>query len=115
MLLVSSQIFGHITDRRRCSLLFLCLSYICENCDPAEPLHDSEPDADVLDALRDGAAVVDEQLLGVEAQLEHVVEQREERRQREGRHEDRDEAVLDDCGRKEGQSAVVHIYLDEVA
>ena len=43
---------------------------------------------------------MDEQLLGVEAQLEHVVEQREQRRQREGRHEDRDEAVLDDCGRK---------------
>ena len=43
---------------------------------------------------------MDEQLLGVEAELEDVVEEGEERRQRERRHEDRDEAVLDDCGRE---------------
>ena len=39
-------------------------------------------------------------LFGVEAELENVVEEGEERRQRERRHEDRDEAVLDDCNRK---------------
>ena len=78
------------------------LSYVGEHGDPAKPLHYGEPDADVFDPLRDGAAVMDEQLLGVEAQLEHVVEEREQRRQRKGGHEDRDEAVLDHCKRMEG-------------
>ena len=49
---------------------------------------------------------MDEQLLGVEAELEDVVEEGEERRQRERRHEDRDEAVLDDCGRQEVRKCI---------
>ena len=49
-----------------------------------------------FDSLCDWAAVMDEEFLGVEAQLEDVVEEREEGGQGEGRHEDGDEAVLND-------------------
>ena len=47
-------------------------------------------------------------LFGVEAELEDVVEEGEERRQRERGHEDRDKAILDDCGRE-----VVIKYIQE--
>ena len=40
---------------------------------------------------------MEEQLLGVDPELEDVVEEREERGQGEGAHEDGDEAVLDHC------------------
>lgn len=70
--------------------------------DATEDGHDVEPDADVLDATRHRAPVVLEELLRVQAHLEDVVEQREQRRQREGHHEDGDEAELDDwCARRE--------------
>ena len=39
--------------------------------------------------------MVEEQLLGVDPELEDVVEERKERGQGEGAHEDGDEAVLD--------------------
>ena len=77
------------------------LTYIGENGDPAKPLHYRKPNSDVFDPLRDGAAVMDEQLLGVEAELEDIVEEGEERRERKCRDEDCYEAVLDDWKRSD--------------
>jgi hypothetical protein len=69
---------------------------IGEYCQPPDSLQDGEPDANVLDALGHWTSVVDEKLLGVEAQLEDVVEEGEERSQGKGRDEDCNETVLDD-------------------
>lgn len=63
-------------------------------------VQDGEPDADVLRPLGHGAAGLAHEFLRVQPDLHPVVEQREERRQREGRHEDGDEAELEDCGRR---------------
>lgn len=69
-------------------------------------VQDGEPDADVLRPLGHGAAGLAHELLRVQPDLHPVVEQREERRQREGRHEDGDEAKLEDCGREEEERVV---------
>ena len=75
----------------------LSIAYVGDDRDLAQALHDLQPDPDVLDPLRDRPPVVDEELLPVQPQLEDVVQEGEERGQRERRHEDGDEAVLDHC------------------
>lgn len=52
---------------------------------------------DVLSSGGHRSPQLGHKLLGVEPDFDDVVEQREERSQREGRHEERDEAKLDDC------------------
>ena len=47
----------------------------------------------------DGAPPLRDELVGVDADLDDVVDQGEERRQWEGGHEDGDETVLDHCSR----------------
>ena len=63
-------------------------------------LENGEPDADILGALRHRSPRLADELLGVEADLHPVVEQREEGRQGEGRHEDRQETELQNCEEK---------------
>ena len=54
-----------------------------------------EPDADVLRAFGERPARLGHQLLRVEPDLDPVVDEREEGRQREGGHEDGDETELE--------------------
>jgi len=58
---------------------------------------DVEPDADVLGALGHRPAVLARELVRVQADLHPVVEEGEERRQGERRHEDGDEPKLEHC------------------
>ena len=61
-----------------------------------DELHDGKPDADVLSSLHHWAAVFHHKLLSVQTNLNPVVNEREERSERTRRHEDGDEAELDD-------------------
>lgn len=70
-------------------------SYIGHDCDSAETFENVEPDPDIFDSLRHGSTVMDQQLLGVQSQLEDVVQEGEQRGQRKRCDEDGDEAVLD--------------------
>ena len=54
-----------------------------------------EPDADVLRSFGERPASFGHQLLSVEADLDPVVDEREEWRDREGNHENGDEAELE--------------------
>ena len=62
----------------------------------SDHLHDGEPDPDVLGSLRHRPPGLTDKLLGVQSDLHPVVEQRKERRQREGRNEDCYETKLQD-------------------
>ena len=55
------------------------------------------PHADIFDSLGDRSSVKGQNLGGIEAHLEDVVQQGEERGQREGSNEDGHEAVLQHC------------------
>lgn len=70
--------------------------YVAEDGDVCDGLHDGEPDADVLSPLHHRAAVFSHKLLRVQADLDPVVDEREERREGTGHHEDGDEAKLND-------------------
>lgn len=61
-------------------------------------LQDVEPHADVLGTLGYRTAVLAHKLVRVQADFHPVVEEGEERRQGERRHEDGDEAELEHCG-----------------
>ena len=57
-------------------------------------VQDLEPNADIFCPFGHGSARFANELLGVQANFDPVIEQGEERRQRESRHEDGDEAEL---------------------
>ena len=69
-------------------------AYISDDGEVGDHVEDLEPDADVLGSLGHGAPRLADELLGVESNLDPVVEQREEGGQREGRNENGDEAEL---------------------
>jgi hypothetical protein len=69
-------------------------AHVGDDAELSDRVEDAVPDTDVGDALRHRAAIAREELLSVKPHLQHVVDQREQRRQREGRHEDRHEPVL---------------------
>ena len=60
-------------------------------------LEDPEPGPDVLGTLTERPPRGRDQLVGVQPDLDDVVDQREEGRQRERSHEQRHEAVLYGC------------------
>ena len=68
--------------------------YICDDGEVRDHVEDLEPDADVLGSLGHGPPRLANELLRVQPDLDPVVEQREEGGQGEGRHEDGDEAEL---------------------
>jgi len=60
----------------------------------SDGVEDGEPDADVLAALGDRPSSLADELVRVESNLQPVVEQREQRRQRKRGHEYRNKAEL---------------------
>ena len=72
------------------------------------------PDADVLGAFGIRPTDLRQHLLSVEADLNQVVDQREDGRQREGGHEQRDEAKLDDHLEILGEEAVLRDFVEVV-
>lgn len=60
---------------------------------------------DVFGLGRQRAAPLGHELVGVQTDLDDVVEQRQERRQRKRRHEDGGEAELQNCQEKSDQTA----------
>ena len=77
-----------------------CWTHVCDDGEVRQGLQDVEPGADVLRTLGHRPAVLTHKLVGVQADLGPVVEQSEEGRQGEGRHEDGDEAKLQHWGEK---------------
>lgn len=69
-------------------------THVADDGQVGQHVQDLEPDADVLGALRDWPPRLAHQLVRVQPDLHPVVEQREQRRKRERRHEDGDEAEL---------------------
>lgn len=67
---------------------------IGDDAELADRVEYAIPHADVRDALRHGPPVAREELARVQPHLQHVVDEREQRRQRERRHENGHEAVL---------------------
>ena len=63
-----------------------------------QAFQDAEPDAYVLGALGHRPAVLAGELVSVQTDFHPVVEEGEERSERERRHEDGDEAKLEHCG-----------------
>ena len=70
------------------------VTYVADDGKLNDGVEDGKPDSDVLTALGDRPTSVTDELVRVEADLEPVVEQRKQRRQRKSRHEDRYEAEL---------------------
>ena len=81
------------------------LSHIADDGKVGQRLEDGEPDADVGAPLGDRPARLAEELLRVQPDLHPVVEQREQWRQRERRHENGDEAELKHCAMEVGDEA----------
>ena len=73
-----------------------CFTDIADNSQLSDHLHDGEPDPDVLRSLRHGPSGLADELLGVQPDLHPVVDEGEQGRQGEGRHEDCDETKLED-------------------
>lgn len=71
-------------------------SYVAEDGNVRDELHDGKPDADVLGSLHHWAAIFHHKLLSVQTNLNPVVNESEERSERTRRHEDGDEAKLND-------------------
>lgn len=80
---------------------FACLveTYVRDHRKVRDAFEDRVPDANVLDPLRSRATALSEVLEGVQADLDEVVDEREERSQGEGCHEHRHKPVLDHCHR----------------
>jgi len=74
-------------------------TYVAEDGYEGEEVEDAEPGADVLSLEGRHALVVLDHLVRVESQLDDVVDQGAQRRQRKRRHEDRHESELDHCTR----------------
>jgi len=72
-------------------------TYVAEYGDEREGVEDVEPRSDVLCLGRRRSLVELDQLVGVQTQLDDVVDERAQRRQRKRRHEDRHETELDHC------------------
>ena len=71
------------------------LSYIADDGQLGDHLHDLEPDPDILGPLGHGPPRLADELLGVQPDLHPVVEEGEQGGQGEGRHEDCDETELE--------------------
>ena len=80
--------------------LEITTTYIAYNSKMCERVKNREPHPDVLGLLSDGPPRLADKLVCVESDLHPVVEQGEERSERERSHEDRDEAKLQHCIRK---------------
>lgn len=79
----------------------MAIKYITNIGDDAElpyGVEYAEPHSYIRDPLRHGAAVARQELASVQAHLQHVVEESEQRRQRKRRHEDGHEPVLKNWG-----------------
>lgn len=77
------------------SMTVLAVTHVAEDGEVGDGFEDVEPDANILDPFSPGPATLAEVLVGVQADLHHVVGEGEEGSQGEGRHEERHEAVLD--------------------
>ena len=71
------------------------LSYIADDGQLGDHLHDLEPDPDILGPLGHGPPRLADELLSVQPDLHPVVEEGEQGGQGEGRHEDCDETELE--------------------
>ena len=71
------------------------LSYIADDGQLGDHLHDLEPDPDILGPLSHGPPRLADELLSVQPDLHPVVEEGEQGGQGEGRHEDCDETELE--------------------
>ena len=69
-------------------------TYIAYDSEVCQGIKYREPDPDVLSLLSDGPPRLADKLVCVESDLHPVVEQSEERSERERGHKDRDEAKL---------------------
>ena len=69
-------------------------TYIAYDSKVCQCVEYREPDSDVLGLLSNGAPCLTDKLVCVESDLHPVVEQSEERSERERGHKDRDEAEL---------------------
>lgn len=72
-------------------------SYIGDDGDVCDELHNGKPDANVLSSLNHRAPILSHKLLSVQSDFHPVVDESKERRQRARRHKDGDEAKLDHC------------------
>jgi len=70
------------------------VTYVADDSELSECVEYSEPDADVLTALSHWTSSLTDKLVRVQSDLQPVVEQREQRSQRERSHEYRYEAEL---------------------
>lgn len=79
---------------------------IGEDGEVSDALQDAKPDANVLDPLCPGTPALTQVLVGINADLHNVVEQRKDWSKRESCHKDSDKPVLDHC-REEN---ILHIH-----
>lgn len=70
-------------------------THVDNDGDLCQDLKEKEPNTDVLGTLSHGTAVLADKFLGVQTDLDPVIEQGEERGQRESRHKNGDEAKLE--------------------
>lgn len=70
-------------------------TYIGEDGDVCDELHDGKPDTNVLSSLHHRAAILSHKLLSVQTNFHPVVNESKERSQRTRRHKDGDETKLD--------------------
>lgn len=74
----------------------LC-AHVGDHREDGHPVEDLLPGADVACLGRHGPSELSGELPGVHSDLDDVVDEGQQRRQREGGHEQRDEAKLDHC------------------
>ena len=86
------------------------LSYIADDGQLGDHLHDLEPDPDILGPLGHGPPRLADELLGVQPDLHPVVEEGEQGGQGEGRHEDCDETELEHWNTKMVLRIVTHYH-----
>lgn len=72
-------------------------THVGDHGEDGHPVEDLLPGADVACLGRHRASELSGELPGVHSDLDDVVDEGQQRRQREGGHEQRDEAKLDHC------------------
>lgn len=88
---------------------YIASKYVAYDGQMGEKRENLEPDANVLGLVADGAPRAAHELLRVQPDLDDVVQQSEERRERERGHEDRDEAELHDCVKETGAYRINYV------
>lgn len=91
------------------------LDYFCthvgDHREDGHPVEDLLPGADAASLGRHGPSELSGELPGVHSDLDDVVDEGQQRRQREGGHEQRDEAKLDHC-EAEGRFNQTHTFIE---